>query len=63
VAPGAGDARGECPGLNAMANHGYLPHNGVATIQQFVTGTAQVFGMATVGPNIDSSHVGCAQLT
>ncbi len=26
----AGDKRGPCPGLNALANHGYLPHNGVA---------------------------------
>jgi len=33
------DARGPCPGLNAMANHGYIPHNGVATIQQFIDGT------------------------
>jgi len=48
VPPGSGDARGPCPGLNAMANHGYLPHNGIATIQQFVTGTYQVFGMAAV---------------
>lgn len=46
VAPGAGDARGECPGLNALANHGYLPHNGVATIQQFIDGTNAGFGMA-----------------
>ncbi|KAL0566333.1 hypothetical protein V5O48_015684 [Marasmius crinis-equi] len=23
-----GDARGPCPGLNALANHGFLPHNG-----------------------------------
>lgn len=34
-----GDQRGPCPGLNAMANHGYLPHNGVATIQEFIDGT------------------------
>jgi hypothetical protein len=34
-----GDQRGPCPGLNAMANHGYLPHNGVASIQQFIDGT------------------------
>ncbi|CAE6341219.1 unnamed protein product [Rhizoctonia solani] len=27
--PTAGDKRGPCPGLNALANHGYLPHNGV----------------------------------
>lgn len=39
VPPGAGDQRGPCPGLNAMANHNYLPHNGVATISQFVKGT------------------------
>lgn len=55
VAPRAGDARGECPGLNAMANHGYLPHNGVATVQQFVTGTYQVFGMNTVKPDVPVS--------
>ncbi|KAB8556610.1 hypothetical protein FH972_025647 [Carpinus fangiana] len=45
VAPGPNDQRGPCPGLNAMANHGYIPHNGVATIQQFVDGTYDVFGM------------------
>jgi hypothetical protein len=39
VAPGPNDLRGPCPGLNAMANHGYIPHNGVATITQFVQGT------------------------
>jgi hypothetical protein len=35
------DQRGQCPGLNAMANHGYIPHNGVATIQQFIDGAYQ----------------------
>lgn len=39
VAPGPNDLRGPCPGLNAMANHGYIPHNGVATITQFIQGT------------------------
>jgi len=39
VPPGKNDLRGPCPGLNAMANHNYLPHNGVATISQFVQGT------------------------
>ncbi|KAF7304159.1 HEME-HALOPEROXIDASE domain-containing protein [Mycena indigotica] len=28
VAPGPGDERSPCPGLNTLANHGYLPHNG-----------------------------------
>lgn len=45
VAPGPGDQRGPCPGLNAMANHGYLPHNGIGTMQDFITGTGQAFGM------------------
>ncbi|KAK5940554.1 hypothetical protein PMZ80_006970 [Knufia obscura] len=43
--PGHGDLRGPCPGLNALANHNYLPHDGVATIDQFVQATNQVFGM------------------
>jgi len=28
-----------------MANHGYLPHNGRATVQQFINSTMSVFGM------------------
>jgi hypothetical protein len=34
IAPGSNDLRGPCPGLNAMANHGYLPRNGMSTITQ-----------------------------
>ncbi len=34
VPPGSGDIRGPCPGLNAAANHGFLPHNGVPSITQ-----------------------------
>lgn len=45
IAPGPGDERGQCPGLNAMANHGYIPRNGIATIGQFIEGTNTVFGM------------------
>ena len=37
VAPGAGDQRGPCPGLNALANHGYLPHSGVADIPTIIS--------------------------
>lgn len=39
VAPTSSDLRGPCPGLNAMANHGYIPHNGVASIPEFIQGT------------------------
>lgn len=44
-APGPNDQRGVCPGLNALANHGYLPHDGVATNQQLIEATNKVYGM------------------
>lgn len=34
IAPTSSDERGPCPGLNAAANHGFLPRNGITTIQQ-----------------------------
>ncbi|KAF2170623.1 hypothetical protein M409DRAFT_64293 [Zasmidium cellare ATCC 36951] len=49
VAPGPDDLRGPCPGLNAMANHGFLPHNGYATISQYIDATTTVVGM---GPQL-----------
>ncbi|KAJ3928404.1 MAG: hypothetical protein NXY57DRAFT_1063857 [Lentinula lateritia] len=45
VPPGPGDFRGPCPGVNALANHGYIPHNGIVTIDQLVNGSYTVFGM------------------
>lgn len=42
----AGDVRGLCPGLNAAANHGYIPHNGVGTIGDFISGTNEAYGMS-----------------
>lgn len=33
VPPSDGDQRGPCPGLNALANHNYINHNGVATVR------------------------------
>lgn len=32
--PGPGDARGPCPGLNLLANYGYLPRNGISEYHQ-----------------------------
>jgi len=47
VAPNfaAGDTRGPCPGLNALANHNYLNHNGVTTLTQAIQATTEGFGM------------------
>ncbi|KAF2837283.1 hypothetical protein M501DRAFT_938097 [Patellaria atrata CBS 101060] len=44
-APGPTDQRGPCPGLNTLANHGYIPRNGIATIGQINAGTARLFNM------------------
>ncbi|CAN9323128.1 unnamed protein product [Alternaria alternata] len=45
IAPGSGDLRGPCPGLNVMANHGYLPRNGIASLTQLTMASNEVFGM------------------
>lgn len=65
VAPGPNDLRGVCPGLNAFANHGFLPHNGYATVQQYIDATMEVVGMgadlaaflAILGALIDSGDL------
>ncbi|KAF2129688.1 hypothetical protein P153DRAFT_24182 [Dothidotthia symphoricarpi CBS 119687] len=44
-APGSTDQRGPCPGLNTLANHGYIPRNGIATVGQIQAGTEQLFNM------------------
>jgi len=44
-APGPSDSRGPCPGLNLLANHGYLPRNGYVTYSQVLDATARGFNM------------------
>lgn len=45
-APGPNDSRGPCPGLNLLANHGYLPRDGHVTLGQVIEATARGFNMA-----------------
>ncbi|UZJ55931.1 hypothetical protein CBS101457_005251 [Exobasidium rhododendri] len=45
VAPTSTDIRGPCPGLNLLANHGYLNRNGVTTLTQGVDAIGTVFGV------------------
>ncbi|KAG5339833.1 hypothetical protein C0989_003402 [Termitomyces sp. Mn162] len=45
VAPGHKDLRGPCPGLNTLANHGYIPRNGVASFEQIVEAATHGFNM------------------
>ena len=42
--PGEGDLRGPCPGLNALANHGYFPRNGIVPLEVGATATQEVYG-------------------
>ena len=44
VAPGPNDIRGPCPGLNALANHGYFPHSGVVPLATGASATEEVYG-------------------
>ncbi|KAF1941110.1 Cloroperoxidase [Clathrospora elynae] len=44
-APGPNDSRGPCPGLNLLANYGYLPRNGYVTYGQVLAATARGFNM------------------
>jgi hypothetical protein len=44
------DSRGPCPALNALANGGHIPHDGVATVAQLVAGIESALGvMPSVG--------------
>lgn len=41
----AGDQRGPCPGLNALANHGYISRDGVVGLLEVAIAINTVFGM------------------
>ncbi|KAF2870108.1 hypothetical protein BDV95DRAFT_608130 [Massariosphaeria phaeospora] len=63
-APGSTDQRGPCPGLNTLANHGYIPRTGIATVGQIVEGTQAVFNMGadlanllSVGGAVDGGDI------
>lgn len=43
--PAAGDERGPCPGLNALANHGYIAHDGIVSFANTVAAIHRVYGM------------------
>ncbi|QDS71386.1 hypothetical protein FKW77_002847 [Venturia effusa] len=45
VPPGPKDLRGPCPGLNALANHNYLPHNGIASYQQLLDAQQKAYAL------------------
>lgn len=46
IAPRSGDLRGQCPGLNAAANHGFIPRNGIVSTTQTIAGLEAAYNMA-----------------
>lgn len=46
--PGPTDQRGPCPGLNTLANHGYIPRTGIATVGDIISGTQKLFNMVGI---------------
>lgn len=44
--PGPNDSRGPCPGLNLLANYGYLPRDGFVTAGQVLEAVSRGFNMA-----------------
>ncbi|KZT51088.1 Cloroperoxidase [Calocera cornea HHB12733] len=63
--PPEGAYRGPCPGLNALANHGFLSRDGVTTFDEVVAGVQNAYNMgwdlavflATVGVSLDGDLV------
>ncbi|KAJ6512282.1 Chloroperoxidase [Mycena vulgaris] len=43
--PSADDYRGPCPGLNALANHNFIPHSGIVGFATAILQSNRVFGL------------------
>ncbi|KAJ6458815.1 Chloroperoxidase [Mycena vulgaris] len=45
IAPGPNDQRGPCPGMNTLANHGYIPRNGIATFEEITLAMVEAYNL------------------
>jgi hypothetical protein len=45
IAPGPGDIRGPCPGLNAAANHNFLARDGITTFNELVDAQQNLYNV------------------
>lgn len=68
--PGPTDQRGPCPGLNTLANHGYIPRTGIATVGDIISGTQKLFNMGadlaallSVGGALDGGDILTQQMS
>ncbi|KAH9811650.1 Chloroperoxidase [Melampsora americana] len=46
IAPGPNDIRGGCPGLNIMANYGYISRNGITNVAEVIYAQQEMLGLA-----------------
>ncbi|KAI9728366.1 MAG: hypothetical protein M1828_003766 [Chrysothrix sp. TS-e1954] len=46
ASPAADEIRGPCPGLNAAANHGYIPRSGILSVEEAIDGMGAAYSMA-----------------
>ncbi|KAL9093997.1 MAG: hypothetical protein Q9165_003667 [Trypethelium subeluteriae] len=53
ASPAADEIRGPCPGLNAAANHGYLPRSGIVSIEEAISGLGAAYAVALDGNIIE----------
>ncbi|TFL01326.1 Chloroperoxidase [Pterulicium gracile] len=47
MAPGPTDMRGPCPGLNTLANHGYVPRNGIVSVDHIMNAAQVRFNLGS----------------
>ncbi|EME45343.1 hypothetical protein DOTSEDRAFT_170687 [Dothistroma septosporum NZE10] len=65
------DIRGPCPGINTMANHGFLARDGITTYNELVDAQQNVYNvgydlanlLATAGVGLDGDLVGTTKLS
>ncbi|KAJ7745072.1 Chloroperoxidase [Mycena metata] len=56
IAPGPDDQRG--PAMNTLANHGYIPRNGVASFEQITVAVMEAFNLDfTMGANMAATNM------
>ncbi|KAJ7647750.1 Chloroperoxidase [Roridomyces roridus] len=45
IAPGPDDQRGPCPAMNTLANHGFIPRNGIASFEEILVAMMEAFNI------------------
>ncbi|KAF9005756.1 hypothetical protein BDZ89DRAFT_1145091 [Hymenopellis radicata] len=45
IAPGPNDMRGPCPGLNTLANHGYISRNGITSFEEIINAAQEAYNI------------------